>query len=419
MQVTHERSALARTALVSVGVALAILGDSTLYAVLPTQVETLGLSAAAVGLALSINRLTRLVSNPLAAHLMTRYSRSRLFLGAMVLAAITSLAWAFPLPVVILLLARALWGFCWSVLRLTGYLSALSASPDRRGTAFGLFRSIFRIGSLVAAVAAGLLVDRLGFRMLMALIAGVSALGIPIYLCWNPLGDTPEASASPGSSPDPQPEPPTWAEWLSSFAGSRDTLLINLGGLLQRLLSSLLATTMGYHLQHAFSGELVLIGAATLSGLLNAWLWAGNIALSPLYGIMMDRLGRRLSLFMVAGLQVIGLITVGISPRLTPTVIAIMLGLAAGIGMEVLLDTLAGDGASGSAHSGRALASYSNWTDVGAALGPIIGYSIGVLLGLPALYVGGACLTVVWVAVAYRQVWTGAAEEGRNRSMHP
>jgi hypothetical protein len=65
------------------------------------------------------------------------------------------------------------------------------------------------------------------------------------------------------------------------------------------------------------------------------------------------------------------------------------------------------------------LASYSNWTDVGAALGPIIGYSIGVLLGLPALYVGGACLTVVWVAVAYRQVWTGAAEEGRNRSMHP
>lgn len=415
MKATQERSALAQTGLISIGVALAILGDSTLYAVLPTQVEALGLSAAAVGLALSVNRLTRLISNPLAAHLMTRYSRSRLFLGAMILAALTSLAWAFPLPVTILLLTRALWGFCWSILRLTGHLSALSASPDKRGTAFGLFRSIFRVGSLVAAVAAGLLVDRLGFRILMAAVAGVSALGIPLYLHWSPLADTPAPSESPGPGVDPQPPGAAWTEWLRSFAGSRDTLLINVGGLLQRLLSSLLAATMGYHLQHAFAGELVLVGAATLSGLLNAWLWAGNIALSPLYGIMMDRLGRRPSLFMMVALQVIGFTAAGTSARLTPTVIAIMLGLAASIGMEVMLDTLAGDEASRSMDSGRALASYSNWTDVGAALGPMVGYSIGLSVGIPVLYVVGAGLTIAWVVVAYRKVCRSIVGQGLNR----
>jgi MFS family permease len=402
VQVSQERSGLVRTALVSVGVALAILGDSTLYAVLPTQVETLGLTAAAVGLVLSMNRLIRLVSNPLAARLMARYSHSRLFLGALILAAITSLAWAFPLPILVLLIARALWGFCWSILRLTGYLSALSVTPDRRATAFGLFRSIFRVGSLIAAVAAGLLVERLGFRILMAIVAAVSALGVPFFLWANPLKGTTQANLSVGRRP--RMEKSSWSEWLVGFLGSRNNLWINIGSLLQRLLSTLLATTMGYYLQHAFAGDLVLIGAATLSGLLNAWLWACNITLSPLYGVAMDRWGRRRSLLVLTVLHVTALTTVGLGFSLISTIVAIMMGLAADIGMEVLLDTLAGDGASDTGDSGRALAGYSNWVDVGAALGPIIGYSIGVSLGLPVLYWIGACLTAVWVAMAYHRV---------------
>ncbi|NLN18402.1 MAG: MFS transporter [Firmicutes bacterium] len=418
MQVSQKRSGLVHTALISVGVALAILGDSTLYAVLPTQFETVGLSAVAVGLVLSMNRLIRLVSNPLAAHLMAYRSPSRLFLWALVLAAVTSLAWAFPLPIAVLLIARALWGFCWSVLRLTGYLSALAVTPDRRATAFGLFRSIFRVGSLVAAVAAGLLVEKIGFRLLMAMTAAVSALGVPFFLWTNPMKGIRQATTPADSSSRAQGI--SWSEWLVGFLGSRDNLWINIGSFVQRLLSSLLAGTMGYYLQQRFGGDLILIGAAALSGLLNAWLWACNIVLSPLYGAAMDRWGRRLSLVVLIGVHVAALTTVGFGFALVPTIIAIMLSLAADVGMEVLLDTLAGDEASDKGDSGRALAGYSNWVDIGAALGPIVGYSIGVTLGLPVLYWIGVCLIVVWTVVAYRRVASdrhflvAAIERGKN-----
>src|SRR5919199_1259812 len=67
---------------VSVAVAAAILGDSLLYAVLPTGYEQLGLEVGMVGVLLSANRFVRLLSNPLAGWVVARLGAYRPFVVA-------------------------------------------------------------------------------------------------------------------------------------------------------------------------------------------------------------------------------------------------------------------------------------------------------------------------------------------------
>ncbi|NLM53973.1 MAG: hypothetical protein GX195_03460 [Firmicutes bacterium] len=54
--------------------ALALIGDSLLYSVLPIYAERLGIPLVMVGAVLSINRWVRLVSNPLAVQIYRRRS---------------------------------------------------------------------------------------------------------------------------------------------------------------------------------------------------------------------------------------------------------------------------------------------------------------------------------------------------------
>ncbi|HEX2059491.1 MAG TPA: MFS transporter, partial [Thermoanaerobaculia bacterium] len=53
------------TVLASIVLALALLGDSLLYAVLPLHAATFGISLAWVGVLLSANRIVRLFAYPL------------------------------------------------------------------------------------------------------------------------------------------------------------------------------------------------------------------------------------------------------------------------------------------------------------------------------------------------------------------
>lgn len=68
-------------------VCLSLFGDLTLYAVLVTQLDVVGLSLAAVGVMLSVNRLIRIPGNPLTGVLLDLWGRRRLFIFGMVLGA--------------------------------------------------------------------------------------------------------------------------------------------------------------------------------------------------------------------------------------------------------------------------------------------------------------------------------------------
>jgi MFS family permease len=386
---TQSHQAVKKTALVSAFVGLAILGDSALYAVLPTQIDILGINAAIVGVALSLNRVVRLLTNQLANRLVVRYTAANTFLWALIATIATTAVWAFNVPALFLLAGRALWGLCWSILRLGGYLTALEGHESQQGRLFGLFRSGFRSGSLVAAIGAGLLTDFLGFRRAFVIIAGVSSLAIPLYLILQPLRGV-------QGGPKPKKERVTAENQTNYRAVKRTAKRINIGALIHSLTLSLFTTTMGYYLTQNLAADTALLGVATLNGLLFAWLWISNIAIGPACGLLADKLGMRKVTLLLLITECLALCTVAITSTLWLLLPAILILLAAGPGLEVVLDTQAGAVATVSGHRSQIMATYSNWVDAGSALGPLIGFPLGNLLGLPLVYLLGTALLLFW-----------------------
>ena len=81
-----------RTAFAGTLVALAILGDSFLYAALPVHYREVGISLIMVGWLLSLNRWVRLFTNAAAGWLGSRLGWNTVFTAALWLAAITTLS---------------------------------------------------------------------------------------------------------------------------------------------------------------------------------------------------------------------------------------------------------------------------------------------------------------------------------------
>ena len=115
---------------VSGALAASLFGDSMLYAVMPSRPSDWGLSVGLVGVLLSANRLVRLLTNTLAAHLFDRWGSRVPFALAMVFAVITTATYGWATAFWVLLLARLVWGMSWSVLRLGAYWTVLDEATD-------------------------------------------------------------------------------------------------------------------------------------------------------------------------------------------------------------------------------------------------------------------------------------------------
>ena len=105
---------------VSTATGISLLGDQVLYAVLPVYFKTLGLSAVQVGVLLSANRWIRLLTNHVAHRVMAHVDARLLFAGAMSVGVLTTCAYTVTQYFVVLLLARIVWGLCWSFIRHIG-----------------------------------------------------------------------------------------------------------------------------------------------------------------------------------------------------------------------------------------------------------------------------------------------------------
>ena len=82
--------------LIGLGIVLSLLGDATLYTVLPDPgiAAAAGISLSVVGVVLGLNRLVRLIFNPAAGVLYDRLPRRPLLLSALALGAASTAAYA-------------------------------------------------------------------------------------------------------------------------------------------------------------------------------------------------------------------------------------------------------------------------------------------------------------------------------------
>ena len=124
-------------------------GDALIYVVLPLHAEAFGLGLGMVGVALSLNRIVRIVGYGWVAVLHRRLGLRALTASAALGAALSTVGYGLALGLVPLLIARLMWGFAYGVLNVTTTAYAIG---DGQGTGrrVGLNRAVGTVGPALA-----------------------------------------------------------------------------------------------------------------------------------------------------------------------------------------------------------------------------------------------------------------------------
>lgn len=395
----------------AIAYSLALLGDQMLYVFLPSHPAAAGITAASLGLVLSANRIVRLAANSLSGLLSDQLGRRRPYLLGMIFALASTSGYLVSDSLWPLLLSRVLWGIGFSLLAVGGVAIMLDHStPADRGRTIGIFQALLQCGTLLGLVLSGFLTDLLGYRGTLMIYAPLAAVGLAVAMWTLRDGDLAQArpaSAASGASGgtlaalralDPRLLAPAYVCFVTHFAGS-GVVMATLGIYLKMLSAEPGAGTW-------------LMPVASLTGILLAGRRLASMVMTPIAGHLLDRLGDR-RMVAVAGVLVIfaGLMVL-VGGRGVGLVIAGVMLVAVGEGFsQPALVVWTGDGAP-SHLRGVVMGGLSTAGDLGAALGPLVGYALLETSGLRVAYVLCAALTVsALLALAFVRGAAPAAQQ--------
>ncbi len=382
-------------------VCLSLFGDLTLYAVLPGQRQTVGLSLAAVGVMLGANRLIRIPGNPLVGLAYDRLGRRRLFLLGMSFAVLSTLGYGFVSGFLPYLLTRLMWGAAWTLINVGGLAMLHDLSTvDNRGQLSGAYNGWILGGFAVGPLMGGVLVDLIGFRALMRIYAATTAVGWLIAVVWLP------ETHRRRSDRDPRPNAcrsrqSVWSGLDQLVQRARralrreprlpDLLLLTL--LFQFAGEGVALSTFNLLLEQRFGHTLnvgtITLGIASVSGVLAALRSVTAGAIGPLAGRLTDRRQERTSALAVSmAVGIGGFLLLALTESLTAIVSGILLSaLSAGVGMAALSATL-GDMTT-EEQRGILVGTYATAGDCGSAAGPLLAYALASVVPLTWAY--GIC----------------------------
>ncbi|NWF56596.1 MAG: MFS transporter [Syntrophaceae bacterium] len=374
--------------IVGLTIGLSILGDSFLYGNLPVEAENLGIALPLVGVLLSANRLVRLISNTWASSVFEKFGPRRPFIASTVLALITTALYGVGWGFAVFLLARMGWGIAWSALRQGGYQAVWAGGTTVKGKLMGLLWGMIRLGSAFSVVMGGYLRDLWGYRAGVLGVMSVSALAIPVAFSIRWPAEAQRISSSRQS---------LWQGWREALKTERGRRLL-LAGSIHTLFEGVLIATASLFLARRLgnfdflSGLGIRIG--TIAGLLLALRWTSDILFAPGIGWMADRLGQLRSLVVLVCVLLVSLLgAVSISGPLLVLFLAFLFVSSAGL--NVTLNAQANALSTQMERPHIYLGVYATAVDGGAAVGPLLAYSIGTLTGFAVLYlVIGGVLTL-------------------------
>ena len=362
------------------GTALSLIGDATLYVVLPTHTAEAGISLASVGIILGVNRAVRLLTNGPAGLAYDRWPRRWLFVPSLFIGALSTVLYAVTHGFWPLMVGRLLWGLAWSGIWVGGSTVILDVTTGRdRGRLTGLYQIWFFLGAGFGALAGGVLTDQVGYTTTMWIAAGLTALGGLAAWIWLPeTRDLRQDEATPHAGWD--------GPKLS--ANRRLWLAVSLQAANRFVIAGVLMATMGLLVQDRIGSAGTLLGVATLTGLLTAGRTLLSMLAAPVAGAASDRLGSR---WWVCALALaIGAAGMALAARPAPAAIlaGIALAAVASGGIQTLATALTGDLVS-RPERGRAVGLLHTAGDLGSAIGPPVAYALLPQLSLTGVY--GLC----------------------------
>lgn len=373
------------------GTALSLMGDGTLYTVLPTHTAEAGIVLSSVGIILGVNRAVRLFFNGPAGLAYDRWPRRRLFVPALFVGAISTAVYAATRGFWPMLVGRLLWGLAWSGIWVGGATVILDVTTaQNRGRWMGLYQTWFFLGSALSTLAGGLLTDWLGYGATMWIGAAVTALGG--LVAWILLPETRGIRSDLDSLSVEEVRPRLRANrglWVAA----------SLQGINRFVGAGVLAATLGLVVQDRLSSASLALGVATLTGLLMAGRTILSMGAAPLAGTMSDWLRSRWGV--AAWGLAIGVVSMALMAWGKSLAILIGVALAAVTsgGVQTLVTALTGDVIS-RVQRGRAIGLLHTAGDLGSAIGPPAAYALMPWIGLRGVYLLCAGLFAVGLALA-------------------
>jgi MFS family permease len=360
---------------------LALLGDQMLYVFLPSQPAAAGVAAASLGIILSANRFVRLAANSLAGLLSDRLGRRRPYLLGMLLALLSTAGYLVSDGFWPLLLSRVVWGIAFALLHVVGAAIILDVTTDEdRGRTVGAYSSLAQLGTLLGLVLSGFLTDLVGYRGTLMVYVPLAVLGIVVaFVVLRDHDAGPMRPAAPGGLGtlatlrrlDPRLLAPAYVNFVSLFAGS-----------------GVVAATLGVYLKQlaAEPGASLLVPVASLTGILLAARRLAGMIDAPIAGQLLDRFGNRRAVAALGALaSLVGFAVLARGRGVGMVVLGVAL-MAVGegfIGPAVVVWT--GDNAPPHLR-GVVMGGLATSGDLGAAIGPLVGYALLETAGLRSAY---------------------------------
>lgn len=391
---------------VGFGTALSLIGDSTLYTVLPTQAENLGLTLAMVGVLLSLNRFVRLGANGVVGWLSDRFPKRPLFITSLLLGTVASTIFAVTTLYPLLMAARLLWGIAWAGIWVAGngLILDLTQTADR-GRWVGNYHVSFFLGAALGAFLGGSLTDWLGFSLAMGTAAGLNFLGAVV--AWLLM---PRSSQTQSQHAALQPTPEILSEDISQkvIKNGRGQLLtaVSLLGVNRLVTAGILSATLGLYLQQTVGNSWQVgrfsLGVATITGFALGTTILISMLVTPTMGRYSDRTRSRwqaVALGLMPGVLGFIILALGLPGF---ALLGLPLTSVSSSSNQSLSTAITGDLSRG--RRGRSLGILFTVGDLGSAIGPPLAFTLIAFVPLTQLYLGCALLLLVmWGTAVF---WT-------------
>lgn len=389
--------------IVAITTALALIGDSMLYIVLPIYYLEAGLDSLwQVGIVLSINRFIRLPLHPFIGYFYHKVSLRSGMIIAVCLAVVSTVGYGLAKGFIIWLILRCLWGIAWSLLKIGGMSTTVYYSSDQnRGQMIGLYNGIFRIGSLVGMLLGGVIVPFIGFSQTSIIFGIISILGIP--LVWMTVTSTinqdeSEQKVSLTSKP----------RFFRSLLNKRTILIIVSGFLVALLFQGIFVSALSIALELNYGTLIIIFGSTitvtALAGFIQALRWMWEPFLARTIGAWTDQSSGRVPIYIFSLLfAAISFALLALKINIITWSFVCILVMLAATAVTTVNDALASDMAKSTSIISF-VTLYSIVLDLGSALGPMVALTIiSVKFGIPILFISSAAiliiLAILWTSV--------------------
>lgn len=321
-------------------IAVGMIGDTLLYAVLPLYHEQFGLSLAMVGVLLSLNRWIRLLANSAVAHLGERIGPHALMIAAALGSAVSTTLYGLVDDATIQILARMLWGISYASLNLATLAYAVSDRANA-GKRVGASRAAIGLVQAMSLVGGAWIVLELGPRHVFLIFGALTLVSFAAAIVLPRL--PPEPVAKKGFK---LPVPHRLEIWgfVMGFSGD-GVFLLTLAFLMKDSITS--------------------VAAVMATAMLLALRWLVEVTTGPIGGWIGDRFGARRVSILNAALLVSGFVLIAADHEVLG---ALTIVTTRGM-FNTLIPVLVIERGHGGVLSSQA--SYSTWRDFGAAVGPL------------------------------------------------